>query len=154
MFRERDNNFKKLWISLFRLLIAITMLQYLVAGAIPSLAAPATEPVQSAVNGLILSPTVAYQLTVSKPGSGTGTVTSDPTGIDCGVTCSFNFEESTVVTLTAVVDTGSTFTGWSGEGCTGTGTCVVNMGTADKSVTATFEETVEVTGFDLMQSVN
>jgi hypothetical protein len=35
---------------------------------------------------------------------------------------------------------GSTFTGWSGGGCSGTGTCVVTLG-ADTTVTPTFEAT-------------
>jgi hypothetical protein len=41
------------------------------------------------------------------------------------------------VTLTAGAATGSTFTGWSGGGCSGTGTCVVTL-TAATTVTATF----------------
>jgi uncharacterized protein (DUF2141 family) len=79
---------------------------------------------------------VAYPLTVIKDGAGTGTVTSDPAGIDCGSTCSASM--SGVVTLTATPDTASSFTGWAGEGCSGTGTCVVTMDAA-KTVTATFE---------------
>jgi hypothetical protein len=43
------------------------------------------------------------------------------------------------VTLTAAAAQGSTFTGWSGGGCSGTGTCQVTMD-ADKAVTATFSQ--------------
>ena len=50
-------------------------------------------------------------LTVLKTGSGIGTVTSSPTGIDCGVSCSAGFDTGTVVTLTTVPDATSTFTG-------------------------------------------
>jgi hypothetical protein len=75
-------------------------------------------------------------LTVSKAGTGGGTVTSSPAGIDCGGTCSAAYDFGTVVTLTPSAVTGSTFTGWSGA-CTGTGSCVVTMDAA-KSVTATF----------------
>ena len=32
-----------------------------------------------------------YPLTVTKAGAGTGTVTSDPGGINCGATCSAAF---------------------------------------------------------------
>jgi hypothetical protein len=78
----------------------------------------------------------AYALTVNKAGAGNGTVTSAPSGIDCGATCTANFGYNTVVTLTAAASTGSTFTGWS-SGCSGTGVCVVTMDAA-KSVTATF----------------
>src|SRR2546425_6115264 len=76
-------------------------------------------------------------LTVSKAGAGSGTVTSSPAGISCGATCSTSFTPGAVVTLTAAPAAGSTFTGWSGGGCTGTGTCTVTM-TAATSVTATF----------------
>ena len=75
-------------------------------------------------------------LTVTKTGSGTGTVTSDIAGINCGATCSASFGDGTVVTLTASVSSGSIFTGWSGD-CSGTGTCTVTMSAA-RSVTATF----------------
>ncbi len=81
--------------------------------------------------------TTTNTLTVNKPGTGTGTVTSSPAGIDCGATCSANFSSGTSVILTAAAATGSTFTGWSGEGCSGTGTCTVSM-TAARTVTATF----------------
>ena len=77
-----------------------------------------------------------YALTVGKAGTGSGTVTSSPAGINCGATCSASFNLGTNVTLTATPATGSTFTGWSGA-CTGTGSCAVTM-TAAQSVTATF----------------
>jgi prepilin-type N-terminal cleavage/methylation domain-containing protein len=79
-----------------------------------------------------------YTLSVSKAGSGSGTVTSSPTGIACGSTCSYAYWTGTQVTLSAAPDSGSTFTGWSGGGCSGTGTCAVTMSAAD-SVTATFD---------------
>ena len=75
-------------------------------------------------------------LTVNKSGTGSGTVTS-PGGINCGSTCSYDFAYNTVVTLTATPTPPSTFGGWSGAGCSGTGTCIVTMSTA-QSVTATF----------------
>ncbi len=77
-----------------------------------------------------------YSLTVSKAGTGNGTVTSNPTGINCGTDCSENYTSGTTVTLTATPANGSVFTGWSGA-CTGTGTCQVTMSQA-RSVTATF----------------
>jgi hypothetical protein len=87
-----------------------------------------------------LSTTVQHTLTVSKTGTGTGSVSSSPAGIDCGATCSAMFDEGTLVTLTAHPATGSTFGGWSGGGCTGTGTCKVTLN-ADTTVTATFTST-------------
>jgi uncharacterized protein (DUF2141 family) len=78
-----------------------------------------------------------YTLSVSKAGTGSGTVTSSPAGIDCGSTCSHDYPGGTQVSLSAVATSGSTFAGWSGAGCSGTGTCTVTMNAAE-SVTATF----------------
>jgi len=78
-----------------------------------------------------------FTLTASKAGTGTGVVSSNPVGINCGSTCSSNFTQGTAVTLTATADAGSTFAGWGGA-CTGTGTCSVTMDAA-KAVTATFD---------------
>jgi hypothetical protein len=75
-------------------------------------------------------------LTVTKAGPGTGTVTSLPSAISCGATCSYQFMQGTQVTLTAASDATSLFSGWSG-GCTGTDTCVTTLN-ANTVVTATF----------------
>ena len=80
---------------------------------------------------------VTAQLSVSKAGSGAGTVTSAPAGINCGATCSANYAGGAVVTLTATPSGGSIFAGWTGGGCAGTGPCVVTLN-ADTTVTATF----------------
>ena len=79
----------------------------------------------------------AYTLTVTRAGTGTGTVTSSPAGINCGADCTEVLNHGTMITLTAAAAGTSTFAGWSGGGCTGTGTCVVTM-TAATTVTATF----------------
>jgi len=78
-----------------------------------------------------------FALSVSKAGTGAGTVTSSPAGINCGADCTEPYTNGTSVTLTATPTAGSTFAGWSGGGCTGTGTCTVSI-TAAISVTATF----------------
>lgn len=77
-------------------------------------------------------------LSVGKLGNGTGSVTSSPGGIVCGATCAYGFDEGTTVTLMATPTTGTSFTGWTGGGCTGTGTCVVTLA-GPTSVNATFE---------------
>jgi YD repeat-containing protein len=77
-----------------------------------------------------------YTLTVSKSGTGSGTVTSNPAGINCGNDCNKAYNPGTSVTLTARAASGSTFAGWSGA-CSGTGDCVVTMD-SNKSVTAAF----------------
>jgi hypothetical protein len=79
---------------------------------------------------------IQYAMTVSKTGTGTGTVNSSPAGINCGADCSENYNSGIAVTLTASAVAGSSFTGWSGA-CTGTGACSVTMSAA-QSVTANF----------------
>jgi len=72
---------------------------------------------------------LTYSLTITPNGPGAGSVTSSPEGT--------SFLPGTVVTLTATVDSGSTFGGWSGD-CTGTNpTCTLTMN-GNKAVTATF----------------
>jgi hypothetical protein len=80
---------------------------------------------------------VQHVLTVSRSGSGSGTVTSAPPGIDCGATCSASFKNGSQVTLTATPAAGSTFAGWTVSGCSGTDACVVTM-SSDQTITATF----------------
>lgn len=84
-----------------------------------------------------LATPASHTLTVSKTGSGSGTVTSTPAGIDCGSDCSEVYGTGTAVTLTASPAAGSSFAGWSGA-CSGTGGCQVTMDAA-KSVTAGFD---------------
>ncbi|MBL8142094.1 MAG: hypothetical protein JNM38_13345 [Acidobacteria bacterium] len=75
-------------------------------------------------------------LSLTKTGSGTGTVTSSPAGLDCGATCAAAFDSDSLVALSATPVTGSVFGGWSGA-CTGRSTCRVTMSGA-QAVTATF----------------
>ena len=71
-------------------------------------------------------------------GTGSGRVTSVPTGIDCPATaCSFAFPSGTTVSLTATAASGSGFDGWNGP-CSGIGTCSLKP-TADTGVGATFD---------------
>ncbi len=78
-------------------------------------------------------------LSVGLAGSGSGSVESSPSGIVCPGTCSHAYEPDTPVTLTASPMPGSAFVGWSGAGCSGTGTCQVRLG-SDTAVTAMFEK--------------
>jgi hypothetical protein len=99
---------------------------------------------QAVIAGSFLSPFIPQvgttrALTVARAGTGTGTVTSSVSGINCGTTCTASYASGTSVTLTASAASGSTFAGWSGA-CSGTGTCTVSM-TAALSVTATFNTT-------------
>ena len=67
--------------------------------------------------------TSQYTLTVADSGTGSGTVTSSPAGINRGSTCSNLYNSGSVLTLTATPTSNATFAGWSGGSCTGTGTC-------------------------------
>jgi subtilisin family serine protease len=77
-----------------------------------------------------------YNVTVTKSGTGSGTVTSSPSGISCGSTCSKSLSHGSTMTLTAVAAAGSVFSGWSGA-CSGTGACTLAV-TAPQSVGAVF----------------
>jgi len=85
-----------------------------------------------------------FTLTVTKTGTGSGTLTSLDGLINCGSDCSSTYNYSSSVTLTAAADTNSSFAGWSGA-CTGAGTCSVTMDKA-KTVTATFNDNASPTG--------
>ncbi|MBV5310842.1 DUF1566 domain-containing protein, partial [Chromatium okenii] len=77
----------------------------------------------------------SFDLNVVKTGS--GIVTSDAVGIDCGVTCAASYYSGNSVTLTATPFASAAFSGWSDGDCSGTGDCVVTMDAAT-TVTATF----------------
>jgi uncharacterized repeat protein (TIGR02543 family) len=85
--------------------------------------------------------TNSYMFSVTKNGTGSGTVTSSPTGIDCGSDCSQGFDHGQQVVLTAARDADSNQTAISWTGCdssTGT-TCNVTVNGAE-NVAATFTE--------------
>ena len=83
------------------------------------------------------TPIVPHTLAVAKTGS--GSVASNPPGIDCGATCSHVYDFGTPVKLTASAQKGWALAHWSG-GCSGKGACTVLMA-ADHQVTAVFSRT-------------
>ena len=76
-----------------------------------------------------------YKLTVTKSGTGDGTITRSPLGIDYLLN-QYIYAGGTPVTLTATASVGS-FIGWTGYDSVNGNQCTVTMNTA-KSVTATF----------------
>jgi hypothetical protein len=90
-------------------------------------------------NGAVFMYPTSPSLTVTRAGTGSGSVVSNPAGIACPTDCGQTYPSGTVVTLTAAPASGSTFAGWSGA-CTGTGACSVTMSAA-RTVTATFNST-------------
>ena len=80
---------------------------------------------------------VMRTLTVVKSGPASGSVSSNPAGIDCGSTCSFAFASGTQVTLTAAGSSSSYKIGkWDGAAAT-SNTYVITLD-ADTTVTAYF----------------
>jgi hypothetical protein len=78
-------------------------------------------------------------LSVTRSGAGSGTITA--AGIDCGpaghVDCSETVANRTTITLTATAARGSTFSEFSGAGCSAASTCTIKMD-ADKALDARF----------------
>ena len=86
-----------------------------------------------------LVPAATYRLTITRSGTGSGTVGDNSNQIACGVTCSADLAANTVVTLAAGADNGSVFGGWNG-GCSGNQvSCQVTM-TSDMTVNAAFNK--------------
>src|SRR4051812_48407317 len=88
--------------------------------------------------------TTVKALTISGGGTGNGTVTSSPAGINCTISngvaaatgCTAQFTSGVTVTLTATAKSGSSFVGWLGA-CTGLVACRPVMN-ANQAVTARF----------------
>ncbi|NEX16048.1 MAG: hypothetical protein C1943_05285 [Halochromatium sp.] len=84
------------------------------------------------------------ELNVGLEGNGSGTLTSEPAGIDCGLECNAVFAAGTEVTLTATPDSAMMFAGWSGA-CSGTEpTCTLILNEAT-IVIAHFEQGYPIT---------
>ncbi|QQR74527.1 MAG: alpha/beta hydrolase [Holophagales bacterium] len=77
-----------------------------------------------------------YALSVTLSGPGTGTVTSVPTGIDCGTDCTETLVHGSAVTLTATPGPAWRFATWEGA-CSGHETCTLTM-TSPVTVGAVF----------------
>lgn len=98
------------------------------------------------VSVTVSNQTAPTTYTLNVADSGSGTVTSQPSGISCGNICGASFNSGTSVTLNESPANGYTFSGWSGA-CAGNGTCTVAMN-SNQSVTATFTQQAP-TGYSL-----
>jgi len=101
-----------------------------------------------------LEPARTDRLTVTIGGTGAGTVTSSPGGINCAgsvVSCTGAFPEGSSVTLTAAPDTGMVFVGWAGA-CAGTSTCTISVN-GPQSVVANFASPLQYYHLDVLGSV-
>ena len=90
----------------------------------------------ASITATFLAPPGQVGLDVSVRGSGQGSIDSSPPGISCPASCRHLFAADSLVALTAGTALAS-FKGWSGAGCSGTGTCIVQM-SARQSVSAIF----------------
>ncbi|HKG92307.1 MAG TPA: hypothetical protein VKA84_10465, partial [Gemmatimonadaceae bacterium] len=81
---------------------------------------------------------VRYTLGVERTGTGSGRVTSDPAGIDCGTACSADLLQGARVVLTAAADEGSYFAVWTGD-CSGSSPNAFVTMDADRICSARFE---------------
>jgi hypothetical protein len=85
----------------------------------------------------------AFELSVTTSGDGFGTVKSDLPGIDCDE-CKAHYQQGTTVTLTAIPQVNSIFTGWINH-CSGT----------NQSVSVTIEEAMTCTAvFEILPVYN
>jgi streptogramin lyase len=108
-------------------------------GGCPLIPNPCSVPLTADTNvtGVFNLTPVTEILSIASSGTGTGTVTSSPSGIACGATCNASFPVNTSIMLTAKASANSTFVGWSGGGCVGIEPCSVTLAAAT-NVTASF----------------
>jgi len=83
--------------------------------------------------------TQMLDVTVTMAGNGTGKVTSTDGKISCPGTCVVTYPYGSIIVITATPDANLIFSGWGGGGCTGQGSCQVNI-TSAEYVTATFSQ--------------
>jgi hypothetical protein len=84
----------------------------------------------------------SYTLAIVLAGDGTGNISSNPAGINCGDSssdCAAVFYEDTVITLTATAATDSSFSSWGGD-ASGTDNPLMITIDGDKSIEANFAE--------------
>jgi hypothetical protein len=98
-------------------------------------------------------PASVFALSISKSGTGAGTVTSAPVGVSCGSTCAASFDRNTIVQLTATPGANQTFDGWGGDCSGAASTCSVTMSQV-RNVTARFNASTGQTNYTLTTTVS
>lgn len=111
----------------------------------PSVTNPCSVTVNEDLTVTVTFAHIHHTVTVNKNGTGSGTVTVAGTldgaasSIVCGATCSGPFDEGSSVRASASAAAGSTFAGWTVNGCSGLGDCSANVNT-NTTITATFSQ--------------
>lgn len=77
-------------------------------------------------------------VTISVKGQ-SGSVASEPIGIECGSRCSYQFTKGSTITLTAVPDSGHRIKNWGGACGGNKPTCRLKLNSFNKKVTLTFK---------------
>lgn len=104
-----------------------------------SMSVSAKEPDSAPANNTAMQNTAVFTMTVQNAGTGSGTVTSNPSGINCGAVCTQHYLSGTSVMLIPTPSAGSTFSGWSGACNSPNASDCGGPISSDKSVTATFD---------------
>jgi Divergent InlB B-repeat domain len=79
-----------------------------------------------------------WPYSASREGAGGGTLTSRPSGIDCGIDCKHSFRAGSSIVLTATPDARSNFTGWGGA-CSGSAATCTLTASGARRVLAFFD---------------
>jgi Divergent InlB B-repeat domain len=115
-------------------------------GFIPGQAAPALATLAI---GQSYDLSISVVKTLTKSGSGSGTVTTSPGGITCDSDCAAPYSAGTVLKLIATPAAGSVFAGWSGNTACDNGAVTMNT---DIACTATFSP--QTLGLNVIKSGN
>lgn len=107
------------------------------AGGTPKAENSVSAPAVSVQSQTSTNPDLRYLVAVAIQGDGSGSVTSSPSGISCGLDCGEEYPQGTSLTLSATPAADSVFDGWSGA-CSGKGTCSLTV-TSTLSLAATFK---------------
>jgi hypothetical protein len=80
----------------------------------PTITYPANVCIDNTGVLYICSAVTTFTLNVAKSGTGLGTITSSPSGINCGIDCTENYDSGKQIVLTATATTGSRVDSWTG----------------------------------------